>query len=420
VELIEAAGHGDAAKVQELLAGGANVRAVDSNRWTALGHAAFSGHDQVVRLLLEAGADINARDAENGTPLALAASLGHEAAVRTLLEHGADVHVSDKDGKTPLHEVASEDNPALLEALLDKGANVNARATDGSTPLSVAVVQSLTPNVLVLLARDADPNTRDENGHTPLMHAAFKREDHIAQALLDAGADPNAQRPDGATPLMMAVAQDAPATVDVLLAARADVGPADKGGSTAMQLSKEHPEMDAMFSAAASGTYRSPTLTWQGQEYTFSRLKLMPTASLLRIAASGKDDLTMDHRRAVDGDAWVRLVAAKALLARRDGDEFLKEQARGTGELKRLAGAILFVKDSVYAPRIPSASGEGVPLPKYRDLWSSLVTGSEADRRLVAALTLLGATNVQAIGRAKLHEISSMTIKELQERHFVN
>ena len=53
-------GHVDVAKV--LIQNGADVNAVDKDKWTALHFAAEKGHVDVAKVLIQNGADVNAVD----------------------------------------------------------------------------------------------------------------------------------------------------------------------------------------------------------------------------------------------------------------------------------------------------------------------------------------------------------------------
>ena len=60
-------GHVDVAKV--LIQNGADVNAVDWNKWTALHFAAWEGHVDVAKVLIQNGADVNAVDENKFTAL---------------------------------------------------------------------------------------------------------------------------------------------------------------------------------------------------------------------------------------------------------------------------------------------------------------------------------------------------------------
>jgi len=75
-QMMEAAKRGDLAVVEQLLAHGTNVDAVDGWGATALMYAAQKGHVRVVKALLDAGANIDTHDAWHSTALMYAAGWG--------------------------------------------------------------------------------------------------------------------------------------------------------------------------------------------------------------------------------------------------------------------------------------------------------------------------------------------------------
>lgn len=68
-ELVDAATEGDAARVETLLEGGADIEAHANDGWTALAVASREGHLKTVELLLFRGAQVNAREGGGHTPL---------------------------------------------------------------------------------------------------------------------------------------------------------------------------------------------------------------------------------------------------------------------------------------------------------------------------------------------------------------
>lgn len=100
--LHNAAAQGHVRIVEQLIAAGAGVDAVDDNGCTALAAAAWRGHLEVMRKLLDAGAGVSA-----GAPVCPAlhqALLGAQAsAIRLLLARGADPALQDsyqRDART--------------------------------------------------------------------------------------------------------------------------------------------------------------------------------------------------------------------------------------------------------------------------------------------------------------------------------
>lgn len=134
MDLFDAAGKGDAAKVQALLEAGADVNTRQGNFQTPLHRACAEGHLQVVRLLLDNWANPFVRDGANFTPLHWAAGRGHPPVVKALLANGADVHTQGYWGQTPLLHVAGNGTPEVLAILVQAGADLNAPDRAGEQP----------------------------------------------------------------------------------------------------------------------------------------------------------------------------------------------------------------------------------------------------------------------------------------------
>jgi ankyrin repeat protein len=90
-ELIESSWRGNAPKVQELLAAGADVNfnLTAHPSCIPLTCAAQQGHAEIVRLLLDSGADVSARDDSHMTALQWAREKGHGDVVSMLKGAGA-------------------------------------------------------------------------------------------------------------------------------------------------------------------------------------------------------------------------------------------------------------------------------------------------------------------------------------------
>lgn len=164
----------DRRKVEELLADGADVNALDAGGGTALHEAAYgweSDHE-IIRLLLDAGASVDLRGpgsipaidftmlqegndveafrllAEAGASMDLRymgpegeTTLGHMAAyrgdgefVRIFVAHGGDVSGRDSAGRTPLHLAAATGNADAAAALIEAGADLGAVDDEGNLP----------------------------------------------------------------------------------------------------------------------------------------------------------------------------------------------------------------------------------------------------------------------------------------------
>ncbi|GMH62956.1 hypothetical protein TrST_g9899 [Triparma strigata] len=202
IALVDAAEGGDANKVQELLAAGADVNysKVKKNGCTPLYIAAQNGHLDVVQALVDARADVNKAMAVDGcTPLYVAAFNGHLDVVQALVAGKANVNKAKTDGWTPLR-VANHYNHTSIVACLKSAAATN------NSALVDAAERGDTNKVGELLAAGADVNYSKEGneGRTALYKAALNGHLDVVQALVAAEADVNKAKTDGWTPLRVA------------------------------------------------------------------------------------------------------------------------------------------------------------------------------------------------------------------------
>ena len=171
------AAQGEVAGVRVLIAGGAKPGVRDRHGRTPLHVAAYAGHHEVMRALAAAGADVNALEHDrydivtiaavandlatlrlalelgasannvtsryDGTALIAAAHLGHAEVVRTLIRAGAPLdHVNNLGWTALIESIVLGDGGSrhadTLAALADAGANVNLADRNGRTPLALA------------------------------------------------------------------------------------------------------------------------------------------------------------------------------------------------------------------------------------------------------------------------------------------
>lgn len=215
--LIGAAGEGDSAAVQQLLAAGATLNARDGERCTALHRASCSGHINIVKLLLseqqkqtaqfvsragQAGA-LNMPNLSGYLPLHLASASGNSSIIRLLLESDADATTSDysDDKETPLHHAVIGDDAESIALLVDAGGDVMAKDAPGWTPLHKAAIVGKKNAVHALIEAGAAIEARASiSGRTPLHEAcAYLQSDLVSQLLL-LGADEDAVDADSQTP----------------------------------------------------------------------------------------------------------------------------------------------------------------------------------------------------------------------------
>jgi len=128
LDVFEAAGLGDAARVEELLREDPELaKAWTTDGFTALHYAAFFGSPEAVRALVAAGADLEARStnqevAPEATPLHSAVAAGRMDNAEALLEAGADPNARHHGGFTPLMEAEQRGDLDLAELLIRHGA----------------------------------------------------------------------------------------------------------------------------------------------------------------------------------------------------------------------------------------------------------------------------------------------------------
>lgn len=217
--LHSAAGLGDFAGVQRLLAAGVAVNQRDRSGDTALHDAARNGHAQIAQALLAAGADPEAGDKGRRTPLHIAVTNNHANVIRVLLNAGANANAADFEGKGLLHfAAASRSNKEVVRMLLKAGADPHA-ADAGvyrsvglvgirvcQTPLHVAAFYGNLDAIQELLAAGASPNSTTA-GETPLHCGAQWGFQDVLEMLLHGGANPNAVNRFGQTAADVATAR---------------------------------------------------------------------------------------------------------------------------------------------------------------------------------------------------------------------
>jgi ankyrin repeat protein len=207
-ELHDAVRAEDDARIEALIAGGADVNDVDMFG-TPLHYAAARNAFQAARQLINAGANIEAEASssqKHAHPLHTAALTDSEGVAALLIERGADIEARDSEGMTPLLVAASNGNTRVGELLLRAGADplVN-DSIYHDTPLHYAAMNARIGLVKLLLARGVDINIRSGHaGETPLYYAVQAGRRQMVELLLTEGADPNIGDNTGRAPLQLA------------------------------------------------------------------------------------------------------------------------------------------------------------------------------------------------------------------------
>lgn len=193
--LIKAAQEGDADRIRQLVADGADLNSASDALWTPLLMASLGGDAETLRYLFEKGASVDHQNGKGCTALMIAAIEGHKEIVSALLNQGAHVDAKNQGGWTALRFAVSMDETEILRMLLTAGADVNTVDDKGETPLMQAARENIEASLKVLLEAGADPCIKNHKGETALGfarragHAKIIRLLKEAEARASCGAD---------------------------------------------------------------------------------------------------------------------------------------------------------------------------------------------------------------------------------------
>jgi ankyrin repeat protein len=244
-------GAGNHEKARLLVEKGADVNVKTKGGRTPLMIAsACDGCSPTVKLLLDKGADPKAVDGHKVSALHIAADANDLESMKLLIAKGADPKMADGAGNTPLPSAASNCNLDAVKFLLSKGADPNAGNSFanevkfgkiqliGLTPLMMGSTYCSPELVKTLLDAGAKVDATDVRGMTPLMFAVSSEEQNLAVAhlLIKAGAAVNAKTKTGETALDWAKRSGNPQVLAALNEAGAKEGlayqaPARKGAA---------------------------------------------------------------------------------------------------------------------------------------------------------------------------------------------
>ncbi|WP_213804176.1 ankyrin repeat domain-containing protein [Granulicella sp. dw_53] len=281
--LMLAAGNGDAASIEALLAAGAKVDTANENGTTPLMQAAAAGTSDALLVLLNHGANINTREKTFGqSALFFAAARDRIGAIRVLTQHGADTTYktsvqklervtvgvngeelaagAQKDpglrggvaAKAIVSEAKSEGSDNVVKAEPDAKTVTAEAARKTSSPSQEAEHQEHsvknekptpggkkdTPDAYGFTAEDRRNRVYGSlsiGGLTALHVAARDGQTSAVKALLSAHADINARsETDKATPLLLALINGHYDTAKVLIEHNADVTLTSSDGLSAL------------------------------------------------------------------------------------------------------------------------------------------------------------------------------------------
>lgn len=203
IPLFRAAESGSAECVRLLLAAGADPKARDSSKRTAMYYA---GTAEVVRALMQAGLPLEDADEFEWSPLVNAVGDGEEALprVRALIEAGANVNATHDRGYTVfMSAVGSGRYPALLRLLVASGADPHAITECGYNAFHAAIdvngeanaEDSVRDTLGYLKELGVNIEHRNKSNQTPLARAIQEGNGIEVRVLCELGADPNAVCP---------------------------------------------------------------------------------------------------------------------------------------------------------------------------------------------------------------------------------
>lgn len=147
--------------VRALAEAGANLGALESDRYDAVTIAAVADDEETLRVLLSLGASAKLTTSRyDGTALIAAAHLGHPGVVRQLIAAGAPLdHVNNLHWTAAMEAVVLGDggtrHQRTLQALVDAGANLSLTDRQGRTPLMLARSRGYREMVRILEAAAA-------------------------------------------------------------------------------------------------------------------------------------------------------------------------------------------------------------------------------------------------------------------------
>lgn len=185
----EAASHGRALQLQQLIESGSSVNVVTLDNITPLHDACIHAHPNCARLLLEAGAQVDVRTIHGSTPLCNACSAGSLECAKLMLEYGAKVNPSlTALTASPLHEACIHGSVEVVKLMIASGARLEAYDVYFGPPLHIACAKGHISCVRELLNSGAVVNSVKFH-ETALHHAARVNMVDMIELLVEFGAN---------------------------------------------------------------------------------------------------------------------------------------------------------------------------------------------------------------------------------------
>ncbi len=240
----------DIQMVEDLIAKGVNVNAIDEHGFTPLALAVSSGNLAVIEILLTHGAKVNSivSNWSNDTALHKAVEEKNIPLIRLLLAHGADILAKNNNEVSPFLLAQDQGDIAIVNLLREenqKRKKSQMPETEMHSPLKkdasldarllIAAEEGDAGLVRELLKQGADPYAKGARGNTALHIAAIWDRPTVMEALLKAGINPDVSNRDGETPLYSAVDLGQKHLVQILLHYNANVYVRDILGDTPLK-----------------------------------------------------------------------------------------------------------------------------------------------------------------------------------------
>lgn len=186
-------------KVKQFLSSGYSVNSFirsrnrfwDTNCFTILAIAAFSGAKTIVEFLINKKAQINQMDLINSrTALHWAVASRNYEISKMLIEAGAHVNALDRDSVSPLILAASSGELAIVQLLIRKGALVSQCDRMNSSALHYACMRLHVSIARELIIHGCVLNTNTPYSYnSPLKYLVDGKHFGIARLLIEAGCD---------------------------------------------------------------------------------------------------------------------------------------------------------------------------------------------------------------------------------------